>query len=78
VQYRLACVTLCLVIAIHHVEAAETVRLFAAGSLRTAMTDIARAFTTQYGVMATCRVYPRPRRTADSDPARFYQRRFAV
>ena len=50
-QYGLACVTtLCLIIASHNVEAAETVRLFAAGSLRAAMTDIARAFTAQYGV----------------------------
>src|SRR5262249_25390693 len=37
-------------VAIHHAEAAETVRLYAAGSLRAAMTDIARAFTTQYEV----------------------------
>ena len=49
-KYGLASIMLCMVVASHHVEAAETVHLYAAGSLRVAMTDIARAFTTQYGV----------------------------
>jgi ABC-type molybdate transport system substrate-binding protein len=43
-------IMLCMVVATHHSGAAETVRLYAAGSLRAAMTDIARAFTAQYGV----------------------------
>jgi len=50
VKYGLTCIMLWMIVAIHYAEAAETVRLYAAGSLRAAMTDIARAFTTQYGV----------------------------
>jgi len=42
---------LCLVVAIHQRGSAEEpVRLYAAGSLRAAMTEIARAFTARYGV----------------------------
>ena len=44
-------VLVCLVIALPQRGAAEEpVRLYAAGSLRAAMTEIARAFTVQYGV----------------------------
>jgi molybdate transport system substrate-binding protein len=48
VKYRLAGMLLCLAVATHQRGAAEPVRLYAAGSLRAAMTDIARAFTAQY------------------------------
>src|SRR6516165_12762659 len=48
---KLAWLLLCLMMALSQRGAAEEpVRLYAAGSLRAAMTDIARAFTVQYGV----------------------------
>jgi len=48
---RLAWLLLCLVMTLPQRGAAEEpVRLYAAGSLRAAMTEIARAFTAQYGV----------------------------
>ena len=48
---RLAWVFVCLIIALpQRGSTEEPVRLYAAGSLRAAMTDIARAFTAQYGV----------------------------
>ena len=48
---KLAWLLLCLMMALSQRGAAEEpVRLYAAGSLRAAMTDVARAFTAQYGV----------------------------
>jgi len=48
---RLAWIFVCLVMALPQRGATEEpVRLYAAGSLRAAMTDIAHAFTVQYGV----------------------------
>jgi molybdenum ABC transporter molybdate-binding protein len=48
---RLAWVIVCLVMAIPQLGSTEEpIRLYAAGSLRAAMTDIARAFTAQYGI----------------------------